>query len=67
MIKVFNMGKHKEVYLHRRCVNNLYQILKKSNKINTLETPVVNIGNPKTITLTKFISILEKKTLKKIN
>ncbi len=68
MIKVFNMGKHKRSFTYiDDAVNNLYQILKKSNKINTLETPVVNIGNPKTITLTKFISILEKKLLKKSN
>ena len=65
-IKVFNMGKHKRSFTYiDDAVNNLYQILKNSNKINTLETPVVNIGNPKTITLTKFISILEKKLSKK--
>ena len=65
-IKVFNMGKHKRSFTYiDDAVNNLYQILKNSNKINTLETPVVNIGNPKTITLTKFISILEKKLFKR--
>ena len=65
-IKVFNMGKHKRSFTYiDDAVNNLYQILRNSNKINTLETPVVNIGNPKTITLTKFISILEKKLFKK--
>ncbi len=65
-IKVFNMGKHKRSFTYiDDAVNNLYQILKNSNKINTLETPVVNIGNPKTITLTKFISILEKKLSKR--
>jgi UDP-glucuronate 4-epimerase len=30
-----------------------------------METPVLNIGNPKTITLTKFINILEKNLSKK--
>tara|TARA_B100001057_G_scaffold501234_1_gene622279 strand:- start:881 stop:1837 length:957 start_codon:yes stop_codon:yes gene_type:complete len=66
IIKVFNKGKHKRSFTYiDDAVNNLYQILKNSNRINTLETPVLNIGNPKTITLTKFISILEKKLLKK--
>ena len=65
IIKVFNKGKHKRSFTYiDDAVNNLYQILKNSNRINTLETPVLNIGNPKTITLTKFISILEKKLLK---
>mgnify|MGYP001433694417 CR=1 FL=1 len=65
-IKVFNMGNHKRSFTYiDDAINNLYLILKKSNKINTLETPVLNIGNPKTITLTKFITILEKKLLKK--
>ena len=65
-IKVFNMGKHKRSFTYiDDAVNNLYLILKNSKKINTMETPVLNIGNPKTITLTKFISILEKNLSKK--
>ena len=65
-IKVFNMGKHKRSFTYiDDAVNNLYLILKNSKKINTMETPVLNIGNPKTITLTKFINILEKNLSKK--
>ena len=65
-IKVFNMGKHKRSFTYiDDAVNNLYLILKNSKKINTMETPVLNIGNPKTITLTKFINILEKNLEKK--
>ena len=66
IIKVFNMGKHKRSFTYiDDAVNNLYLILKNSKKINTMETPVLNIGNPKTITLTKFINILEKNLSKK--
>ena len=66
IIKVFNMGKHKRSFTYiDDAVNNLYLILKNSKKINTMETPVLNIGNPKTITLTKFINILEKNLEKK--
>ena len=65
-IKVFNMGKHKRSFTYiDDAVNNLYLILKNSKKINTMKTPVLNIGNPKTITLTKFINILEKNLSKK--
>ena len=65
-IKVFNMGKHKRSFTYiDDAVNNLYLILKNSKKINTMKTPVLNIGNPKTITLTKFINILEKNLEKK--
>ena len=66
IIKVFNMGKHKRSFTYiDDAVNNLYLILKNSKKINTMKTPVLNIGNPKTITLTKFINILEKNLSKK--
>ena len=61
-IKVFNKGKHKRSFTYiDDAINNLYEILKKSSKINSKESPILNIGNPKTINLTKFISILEKK------
>ena len=66
IIKVFNKGKHKRSFTYiDDAINNLYLILKNSNKINTQKTPVLNIGNPNTVTLTKFISILEKKLFKK--
>lgn len=58
------MGNHKRSFTYiDDAVNNLYQILKNSNKINTKESPVLNIGNPNTVTLIKFIEILEKKLL----
>ena len=66
IINVFNKGKHKRSFTYiDDAINNLYLILKNSNKINTQKTPVLNIGNPNTVTLTKFISILEKKLFKK--
>lgn len=66
IINVFNKGKHKRSFTYiDDAINNLYLILKNSNKINTQKTPVLNIGNPKTVNLTKFISILEKKLFKK--
>ena len=46
-------------------MSNLFLILKNAKKINTIKTPVLNIGNPKTRTLTEFINILEKKLLMK--
>ena len=65
-IKVFNKGKHKRSFTFiDDAVNNLFLILKNAKKINTIKSPVLNIGNPKTRTLTEFINILEKKLFKK--
>ena len=65
-INVFNKGKHKRSFTYiDDAVSNLFLILKNAKKINTIKTPVLNIGNPKTRTLTEFINILEKKLLKK--
>ena len=65
-INVFNKGKHKRSFTYiDDAVSNLFLILKNAKKINTIKTPVLNIGNPKTRTLTEFINILEKKLFKK--
>ena len=65
-IKVFNKGKHKRSFTFiDDAVNNLFLILKNAKKINTVKNPVLNIGNPKTETLDKFIKIIEKNLSKK--
>ena len=61
-IKVFNMGNHKRSFTYiDDAIDNLHLVLKNYKKIDTTENPVLNIGNPKTISLNKFINVLEKK------
>jgi len=65
-IKVFNMGNHKRSFTYiDDAIENLYLVLKNHKQIDTAENPVLNIGNPKTISLNTFINVLEKKLGKK--
>ncbi len=65
-IKVFNMGNHKRSFTYiDDAIENLCLVLKNHKKIDTAENPVLNIGNPKTISLNTFINVLEKKLEKK--
>ncbi len=61
-IKVFNKGNHKRSFTYiDDAIDNLYLVLKNYKKIDTKRNPVLNIGNPKTISLNTFIRVLEKK------
>ena len=65
-IKVYNRGNHKRSFTYiDDAINNLDLIIKNAHKINVDHNPVLNIGNPKTITLNQFISTLENKIGKK--
>ena len=60
-IKVFNKGNHKRSFTYiDDAIDNLYLVLQNYKKIDTKLNPILNIGNPKTISLNTFIKVLEK-------
>ena len=65
-IEIYNKGNHKRSFSHiDDVVENLMKTIKFYKKININKNPVLNLGNPVTIKLKKFISILEQKLNKK--
>ena len=73
-IEIFNKGNHQRSFTFiDDVINNLLLIGKNINKINFSTKNVFNIGNPKTVSLIKFVKLIEKnlsikakKTYKKI-
>jgi|TARA_B100001971_G_C18195218_1_gene541048 UDP-glucuronate 4-epimerase len=60
-IEIYNNGKHYRSFTYiDDAINNLLLITKNLNKINFKKESVFNIGNPKTESLKKFVSLIEK-------
>ena len=64
-IEVFNKGKHKRSFTYiDDVIDNIVKIKNNLNKINFNQNPCFNIGNPKSISLMKFINLIEQITKK---
>ena len=60
-IEVFNKGNHYRSFTYiDDIIENLLSIQKNLKKVNYYKNNVFNIGNPKTVSLKKFIDLLEK-------
>ena len=60
-IEVFNKGNHYRSFTYiDDIIENVLLIQKNLKKINYNKNNVFNIGNPKTVSLKKFIDLLEK-------
>jgi len=60
-IEVFNKGNHYRSFTYiDDIIENLLSIQKNLKKVNYNKNNVFNIGNPKTVSLKKFIDLLEK-------
>ena len=63
-IKVFNKGNHSRSFTYiDDIIENILLIQKNLKKINFKKNNIFNLGNPNTISLNKFINLLEKNIL----
>jgi len=61
-IEIYNKGNHARSFTYiDDVINNIFLILKKYRKVKSIKFDVFNIGNPRSISLMKFIKVLEKK------
>ena len=60
-IEIYNSGNHHRSFTYiDDVIKNIFLIKNNLNKINFKKNNVFNIGNPKTVSLNKFINLIEK-------
>lgn len=60
-IEIYNKGNHHRSFTFiDDVINNILLIKKNINKINFSKKNIFNIGNPKTVSLMKFVKLIEK-------
>ena len=65
-IEIYNKGNHSRSFTYiDDIIDNLLLLEKKLNKVNFLKKSVFNLGNPKTVTLNKFVKLIESSLSKK--
>jgi len=65
-IEIYNKGNHSRSFTYiDDIIDNLLLLEKKLNKVNFLKNSVFNLGNPKTVTLNKFVKLIESSLSKK--
>ena len=66
-IEIYNSGNHHRSFTYiDDVVKNLFLLKKNLKKINFKKNNVFNIGNPKTVSLSKFINLIEKNISMKV-